>query len=240
MCPEQNPGNKKDNILEVRMKNASVQSAVSVYRRIAKMVDAKVVEKAEILNITKSKRSIEQLLVSYFDDYFLPNTVNKIILDIIEYFVILKGAKATTLSKKAEVNEELEKIKTELPPSAREFLWSILKELRKVNNRHLQMEISTPGSVDPDGIVKKILLTGEDALIADALPVPVESSKTSFETEGQMTVGQFGYIREFINTRFGMQIALKFLLDLRKENLEDLTYREAEELINQLRNRTGR
>jgi hypothetical protein len=240
MDPERKSDRKEDFVLEVEMKNAKVRSAVAVYRRIAKMVDGESAVKAEALGITKSERSVNQLLYIYFVDNVFPHLGHWIIEGVIAYYAALKAAKNAQLSEKQELNDRLESIKRNLPRLVQEFVDISINELRKPENEDLQFEFSSPSLTDPNREAMKIVVTKEDALVAGALPYPIAyASENFFKTEHQLTTGQLGYILELIKTKFGMQTASSYLESLKKERLEELTAKEAENLIEQLRNKVG-
>lgn len=232
------PKEKRElDVLELRMFNAKVQASTAIYRRFAKLIDSEIAVKGEIRDLRKSPRSIEQTIITYFLSSMPAGIAAGIPNAVLTYFVKLKKAKKTEIHQVETLREEMEQMKTILPIYVQDTINAILRELTKDKNSNLKFELKAYSPRESDERNQSITLTRSDASVANVLPAipnPILAKATAPGIH-LITTGQFGYIKDKTNTRAGMVIASSFLENKGKQRLEELSFKEAEELIDLLR-----
>jgi hypothetical protein len=232
------PKEKRElDVLELRMFNSKVQASTAIYKRVAQLVDNEIAVKGEIIDLRKSPRSIEEIFITYFFSSMLAGLAGGIPSAVLSYFAKLKSAKETEIDQAEILYEEMEKIKARLPFFVKNFINAIMRELTKEENSDLKFELKAYSPRESDEMNQPITLTISDAFVANVLPsiansIPVKGSGFKIRL---ITTGQFGYIKDKTNTRAGMVIASSFLENKGKQRLEELSFKEAEELIDLLR-----
>ena len=138
------PEKEDDEIVNIILKNARVQTTVLIHRRIVKIVDEGIARRVEIPNILKSENSVFEFISTYLvnnagqiTDGVIGGTISGLFL---KYFNNLKRAKDSPLSERPSLYEEMKSILNRCPQPIRDLVDLLIRELSKPINKKLSIE----------------------------------------------------------------------------------------------------